>query len=136
RDVIYHGVFGTGLFQTIYRQPASLLAALIMSIEWSLLAGFVAVLGLAFSPLLWVSAAMFLMPMVLAAVAAAQSPAPRHRHWLSRPLIAWLHYRQPIARGWARYSVRLKAKVMKREAEGYRRPHPLPFDQNDRRVLR
>jgi len=24
--VIYHGVFGTGLFQTIYRRPASLLA--------------------------------------------------------------------------------------------------------------
>ena len=25
-DVIYHGVFGTGLFQTIYRRPASLAA--------------------------------------------------------------------------------------------------------------
>jgi glycosyltransferase involved in cell wall biosynthesis len=27
QDVIYHGVFGTGLFQTIYRQPASMVAA-------------------------------------------------------------------------------------------------------------
>ena len=26
-DVIYHGLFGTGLFQTIYRQPASMIAA-------------------------------------------------------------------------------------------------------------
>jgi glycosyltransferase involved in cell wall biosynthesis len=136
RDVIYHGVFGTGLFQTIYRQPASLIAAMLMSIEWNLLAGFVAVLGLAFMPLLWVSAFMFLVPMLLAVIAAAQSSAPRHRHWLSRPLIALLHYRQPIARGWARYSVRLKAKVMKREAAGYRRPKPLPFDKNDHRVLR
>jgi glycosyltransferase involved in cell wall biosynthesis len=136
RDVIYHGVFGTGLFQTIYRQPASLLAALMMSVEWNLLGWFVAVLGLAFAPLLWVSAAIFLTPMLLALIAAIQSPSPRHRHWLSRPLIAWLHYRQPLTRGWARYSVRLKAKVMKREAEGYRRPAPLPFDQNDRRVLR
>ena len=135
-DVVYHGVFGTGLFQTIYRQPASMTAAMLMSIEWHLLGMFVTVLGMAFTPLLWIAGAMFIMPMALAIVAAIQSPAPRHRHWLSRPLIAWLHFRQPIARGWARYSVRLKAKVMKHEAAGYRRPNTLPFDQNDRRTLR
>ena len=32
--------------------------------------------------------------------------------------------------------MRLKAKVMKHEAAGYRRPNTLPFDQNDRRTLR
>lgn len=135
-DVIYHGLFGTGLFQTIYRKPASLIASMMMSLEWHLLAGFVTVLGLALAPLLWVAAVMFVTPVVLAIVAAIQSPMPRHRHPLSRVLIAYLHVRQPIARGWARYSVRLKAKVMGREAAGYRREHPLPLDPIEKRTLR
>jgi GT2 family glycosyltransferase len=127
-DVIYHGVFGTGLFQTIYRRPASMLAAMLMSIEWHLLTGFVMVLGMAFLPLLWVGLGMFLVPIILAIVAAIQSPMPRHKHWLTRPLIAYLHWRQPITRGWARYAVRLKNKIMKGEATGYSRQSDLPYD--------
>ncbi|MCC6424584.1 MAG: glycosyltransferase [Phycisphaerales bacterium] len=135
-DVVYHGFFGTGLFQSIYRKPASLAAMMMMSIEWHLLAAFVTILGLALTPLLWVALIMFLMPPVLSIIAAAQSPMPRHPHWLSRPLIAYLHLRQPITRGWARYSVRLKAKVMKSEAAGYKRAGPLPFDPYEKRTLR
>ena len=135
-DVIYHGVFGTGLFQTIYRRPASIGAMMMMSIEWHLLAGFTLVLALAFSPLFYLAALMFLTPVVLASVAAIQSPMPRHRHWLSRPMIAYLHLRQPIARGWARYSVRLKAKVLKGEARGYKRNKMLPFDPAEPGTLR
>src|SRR4051812_1542206 len=140
-DVVYHGLFGTGLFQTIYRRPASMVAAMLLSIEWHLLYGFIAVLGLAFPhngvtdsigyPLLWGALGMFFVPVALAIVAAYQQPMPRHRHWLTRPLIAYLHYRQPIARGWARYSVRLKAKVLNDEAKGYRRHQELPFDPRD-----
>ena len=83
---------------------------MLMSIEWHLLSAFVVMLGLAFPPLLWVAIMMFAVPVVLATIAAIQSPMPRHRHWLTRPLIAYLHWRQPIARGWARYSVRLKGQ--------------------------
>lgn len=137
-DVIYHGVFGTGLFQTIYRRPASLIVMMLMSIEWHLLAGFVAVLGLAILPLLSVALVMVLTPILLSIVAAIQAPKPKHPHWLSRPLIAWLHYRQPITRGWARYSVRLKNKVMvlRQEARGYDRPQRLPFDPHDQNCLK
>ena len=135
-DVIYHGLFGTGLFQTIYRRPASLAVMMLMSIEWHLLALFVTVLGLAIPPLLWAALAMFLTPVALSIVAGLQAPAPKHRHWLSRPLIALLHYRQPMVRGWARYSVRLKAKVLNRQARGYERKSPLPFDPTDRHTLR
>ncbi len=141
-DVIYHGMFGTGLFQTIYRRPASMVAMMMMSIEWHLLAGFALILGvtlsplgLASSPMLWAAMGMFLTPPLLAIVAAIQARKPRHQHWLTRPLIAWLHYRQPIARGWARYSVRLKNKVMKYQAQGYERPHDLPVDPLDRQTL-
>lgn len=144
-DVIYHGIFGTGLFQTLYRKPASLIAAMLMSIEWHLLAGFVGIMGIAYSPmalllsdwnpLLTLAVGMFIVPMVLACIAAWQAPMPRHRHWLTRPLIAWLHFRQPIARGWARYWVRLKAKVLNGQARGFRRTGRLPFDPNRRNTL-
>lgn len=135
-DVIYHGVFGSGLFQTIYRRQASLVAAMLMSIEWQLLSAFVTILGLAFPPLLWMAILMFAVPCVLSLVAAAQAPMPRHKHWLTRPLIAFLHFRQPIARGWARYSVRLKAKVLQREAKRRGRNRPLPLERENKRTLR
>ncbi|HVT88020.1 MAG TPA: glycosyltransferase [Tepidisphaeraceae bacterium] len=135
RDVIYHGVFGSGLFQTIYRRQASLLAAMLMSIEWHLLSAFFVILGLAFTPLLWVAALMFCVPIVLAIIAAAQAPRIPRKHWLARPLIAYLHFRQPIARGWARYSVRLKAKVLQREAKHQGRPRLLPLDPLSKRTL-
>lgn len=137
-DVIYHGLFGTGMFQTIYRKPASLVAMMMMSVEWHLLTLFIFVLGLAVTPLLTVAGVMVFVPVILALIASIQAPMPRHRHPLSRMLIAYLHYRQPIARGWARYSVRLKNKVLKltRDASGYRRPRALPVDPLDRRTLR
>jgi glycosyltransferase involved in cell wall biosynthesis len=135
-DVIYHGLFGTGLFQTIYRRPASLTVMMLMSIEWHLLTAFVAVLGLVLMPLLWVALVMFITPIAFAAVAAWQAPRPRHPHWFSRVLIAYLHYRQPIARGWARYSVRLKNKILRAEARGYRRTSRLPLDPHDSFTLR
>ena len=135
-DVIYHGVFGTGLFQTLYRKPASLIAAILLSIEWHLLWTFVFLLGLAFSPLLYVAGAMALIPVALAITAALQSPTPKHNTLFTKPLIAYLHFRQPIARGYARYTVRLKAKNMNALARGYTRPNPLPLDPLERRTLR
>ena len=158
RDVIYHGVFGTGLFQTIYRRPTSLAAAMLMSIEWHWLTIFVAVLGLAFIPteafdasrslaglvfqivtkdsLLFAALVMFAIPVVLAITAAAQSPMPKHQHPMSRPLLAWLHFRQPIVRGWARYSVMLRNRVLGTRVEKLSTPADLPTDPGARRVLR
>ncbi len=135
RDVIYHGLFGTGLFQTIYRRPASLVAAMLMSVEWQLLSAFVALMGLAFYPLLVISVMMFLVPVLLAVVASIQAPMPRHPHPLSRLMIAYLHWRQPITRGWARYSVRLKAKVLQTQAQRNRPPRELPLDPKHKRTL-
>jgi glycosyltransferase involved in cell wall biosynthesis len=134
-DVIYHGVFGTGLFQTIYRRPASVVAMMLMSVEWHLLAIFVGLLGLAFAPLLYVALAMILTPVVLAIVAATQAPMPTHKHLLTRPLIAYLHWRQPLTRGLARYTVRLKQKVLNPQAQGYR-GGGFPFDPDEPGTLR
>jgi hypothetical protein len=73
---------------------------------------------------------------VLAGVAAMQAPKPRHRHPLSRLLIAYLHFRQPVTRGWARYSVRLKAKAMQHGVRGMWPNRPLPWDPFDPAILR
>jgi glycosyltransferase involved in cell wall biosynthesis len=139
-DVIYHGMFGTGLFQMIYRRPASIVAAMMMSVEWHLLGAFFFILSLAFLPSPWipltVAGETLLVPALLAIVASLQTPLPKHRNWFTRPLIAYLTFRQPIARGWARYSVQLRHKVMRYEARGYQRPHEFPFDPQDRQTLR
>jgi O-antigen biosynthesis protein len=136
RDVIYHGVFGSALFQTIYRKPASMPLLMMMSIEWHLLAAFMTVLGLALPALWWVAGGMFLAPVALALTAAFQAPPPRHRHPMSRLLIAYLHFRQPITRGWARYHVRLKAKAMQHGVVGMWPAKKLPWDPFDPSTLR
>jgi hypothetical protein len=113
-----------------------MIAAMMMSIEWQLLSVFVTGLGLAIPQLLWVAMAMFATPVVLAIVAAFQAPLPRHTHPLTRWLTAYLHWRQPITRGWARYSVRLRAKVLNIGQPQDRPKRPLPFDPADPQVLR
>ncbi|RYD71680.1 MAG: glycosyltransferase, partial [Verrucomicrobiaceae bacterium] len=45
RPVIYHGVFGQGLFQSIYPTPQSEIAAYVSSIEWVVLTLVMAILG-------------------------------------------------------------------------------------------
>ena len=135
RDVIYHGVFGTGFFQTIYRSQASVLAMMLVSVEWLLLTIFVWVCAVAFWPLVFVAGAMMVTPPILAAIAAYQAElTTRRRHPLMRPLIAYLHLRQPIVRGLARYTVRLRAKTLAAEKLKTER-RALPFDPKDRSRL-
>jgi hypothetical protein len=140
-DVIYHGVFGTGFFQTIYRRQASVLAMMLMSVEWLLLTIFVWICAIAsttgqrISPLTYVAAVMMITPVVLATIAAWQAELPtKRRHWLMRPMIAYLHLRQPIVRGLARYTVRLKAKTLQVDKADLRK-RKLPFDPKDRSTL-
>ena len=134
RDQVHHGTMGTGLFQTLYRRPGSLTLAMAMSLEWHLLAAFLVVCSLIVPPLILVAAAMELAAIVLAAVAAAQQPPARVRRPWSRLLTTYLHWRQPITRGWARYTVRLRGKAAGGGA--VESAGPLPRDPNDRRVLR
>ena len=135
RDVIYHGVFGTGLFQTIYRKQASVLAMMLMSVEWLLLTMFVWICAIAFWPLVYLAAAMMITPVILASIAAWQAQFPtKRRHWLMRPMVAYLHLRQPIVRGLARYTVRLKAKTLTVDKVDLRKRR-LPFAPTDRSTL-
>lgn len=106
---IYHGVWGSSPFQRVYSQPRGLLRALPLMPEWNLLIAVllpVAVAGLFWWPLLWVTPLLLLVvgiPLVDATligvtIPAASGPRSRLRLWWYRGLVAAMHVLQPIVR--------------------------------------
>ena len=134
RGAIQHGPMGTGLFQTLYQRPGGSAAGVVTSLEWHLLAALAFVCGLAWWPLLVVTAGMELAAVAVAARAAWRGPGLAK--WWGRPLVAYLHLRQPIARGAARYRERWRGKGAGAAALGFRMPRALPRDPADRRAVR
>jgi glycosyltransferase involved in cell wall biosynthesis len=111
KPVIYHGVFGQGLFQSIYPTPQSEIAAYLSSIEWVLLTIFIGILGWPLEKLRMVPLAMFLGTffvalsyMMHARIEAKFDTIP------ARLLVAFLAFMQPLGRGWARYFTWMKYK--------------------------
>lgn len=112
--IIYHGVFGSAFFQSIYAAPPSMFLMLMTSLEWHVLVTLplmtlgVAGAGVKFPLLLPLSLASLFASLGLCIVAGKQAEIPKaKRTFWSRPLVAWLFLIQPIVRGWARYSERL-----------------------------
>jgi hypothetical protein len=112
--IIYHGVFGSAFFQSIYAPSPSMLLMLMTSLEWHVLVTLplltlgVAGAGVKFPLLLPLGLASCLASLGLCVVAGKQAEIPKaKRTFWSRPLVAWLFLVQPIVRGWARYSERL-----------------------------
>jgi len=104
RPVIYHGVFGTGLFQTLYEPPASLISHLPLSFEWIMAAVALTLLGLALTPLALAGLAMLGASLVWACNRAAFAKLPpAYDDWWSRAIIMLLTMSQPVLRGWTRY---------------------------------
>lgn len=125
RPVIYHGVFGQGLFQSIYPTPQSDVAAYVSSIEWVGLTCFILVLSFAFPSLRLIPylmfGATFLVALSYMIHARIES---RHDTIFARLLVAWLALKLPINRGWARYFTWLKFKqtpkaVLERRDKGH-----------------
>ncbi|MEA3210824.1 MAG: hypothetical protein QOE70_3881 [Chthoniobacter sp.] len=111
RPVIYHGVFGEGLFQSIYPTPQSETAAYLSSIEWVALALLVGILGWPLENLRMVPLLMFLSTflvslsyMIHARIEAKFDTIP------ARLLVTFLAFVQPLVRGWARYFTWMKYK--------------------------
>jgi glycosyltransferase involved in cell wall biosynthesis len=114
QPVIYSGVFGRGLFQTLYEPPAPLLAYLPLTLEWNVLSLlFLGVLVLTGSNPLW-GLLPFLLSWVLCLVGAWKAPIdPRFEGLRGRLLVALLIYLGPLVRSWERYKWRIQrlAKV-------------------------
>jgi GT2 family glycosyltransferase len=126
--IVHHGVFGAGLFQTVYAAPQVWWPLLVLSLEWWTV--LCLMLGLApvanpLAPLArlgilgsWATSPfanpLFLVPVLMLATTAgiawlvagqASPPVHQRRRW-SRFLIAAMHIAQPVERGWARYKTR------------------------------
>ena len=110
RFVIYHGVFGSGLFQTLYTPEPAGLATLVTSLEWHVLITLGGVLLTLLWPALWPLPLLTFAASLVVAIGAAGTvdlPVWQRKRW-SRPLVALLYLLQPIARGWPRYAHRLR----------------------------
>ncbi|MEY4200034.1 MAG: hypothetical protein RLZZ265_1774 [Verrucomicrobiota bacterium] len=112
--IIYHGVFGSAFFQSIYTPPPSMFLMLMTSLEWHVVVTLplmtlgLAGVGVKFPLLLPLGLASAFVSVVLCLVAGAQAEIPKaKRTFWSKPLVALLFLIQPIVRGWARYSERL-----------------------------
>jgi len=109
RPVIYSGVFGRGLFQTLYEPPSSLAAVLPLSFEWNVVAGLLALLGLTGGGWRLLLTVPLLLTWTLCINGAWKAPIdPRFRGLKARALIALLIYLGPILRGWERLKWRVK----------------------------
>jgi GT2 family glycosyltransferase len=128
QPVIHHGIFGTGLFQTIYSPTQVWWPLMLLSPEWWFLAlsmlclapvwnpaallaraGFLGAFAYSplANPLLLLPIAMLAITLGIAWMVAGQATPPVHqRRFWSRLLIAAMHVAQPVERGWARYKSR------------------------------
>jgi GT2 family glycosyltransferase len=115
KPIVHHGVFGAGLFQTLYSPPQVWWPLLVHSLEWWVL--MLLLLGVALAAelagfgawLLAVPAAMLAATLGVAYLVAGQASPPLHqRRFWSRLLIAAMHVAQPVERGWARYKTRFQ----------------------------
>jgi GT2 family glycosyltransferase len=112
RPVIYHGVFASGFFQTLYAPAPAFGLMLGTSLEYHILVTLpLGVLSLSFNGLLPLALSSGLISVGICALAAAQAELPpRQRRWWSRGLVGLLFFLQPIWRGWTRYRWRLNVR--------------------------
>jgi GT2 family glycosyltransferase len=112
RPIIYHGLFGSGMFQTLYTSNPAFALMLCASLEYHVLVTLpLLVLSVPIPALLPLALASMLLSLGVCAVAGAQARVPKTklRVW-SKPLVGLLFFLQPIWRGWARYQGRLSLR--------------------------
>ncbi len=110
--IIYHGLFGSAFFQSIYAAPPSFGIVVATSLEYHVLVTLpLFVLGSVVPPLRAFGVASLLFSVAVCAVAAWQADLPSaKRRWWSRPLVALLFLLQPVVRGWARHHGHLRGQ--------------------------
>jgi O-antigen biosynthesis protein len=110
KPIVYHGTFGTGMFQCVYQPGPAHWAMLASTLEWHVGVLVAALIALFWTPAVFLACGMMLLPPLVAVLQARQARlAPGHDGFLSRCLIAGLCYLQPLVRSWARYRTRLLA---------------------------
>jgi GT2 family glycosyltransferase len=112
--IIYRGLFGSAPFQTIYASEPAVTLTLLTTLEYHVLVTLpLWVLSVTFLPLLPLALASLLISVGVCLTAGVQAALPKaKRRWWARPLVALLFFLQPISRGWARYSGRLRLRPL------------------------
>ncbi len=108
--IVYHGRFGSGPFQIIYRHNRYSLWAYFTVLEWHALAGLMLLLSIASLPLAAVSGVMWCLSLTAALRMAVAAPLPDNSPAWCRPLVFALHLAQPVVRSSNRYLYRLSRK--------------------------
>ena len=104
RPIVYHGIFGEGLFQSIYPRPQSELAAYLSSVEWFALTIFLFGLGIFLPALRIVPYLMFGGTLCVALSYMVRAHIePKFDTIIARLLVMCLAFVQPLVRGWSRY---------------------------------
>lgn len=109
QPAIYSGVFGRGLFQTLYQPSASLLSYLPLTLEWNVASAVLFMSALLSGGYPWVGAAMFLASCGWCVAGALRAGIdPRFQGVGARLLVALLIYLGPMVRGIERYKWRIR----------------------------
>ena len=109
KPVIYHGVFGSAGFQSLYASEPEHLLMFCTTLEYYLFATLpLWILSATFHYLLPLAIANLLCSLGVCVAAGMQASLPRNKkRWWSRPLVTLLFFLQPLVRGWARLHGRL-----------------------------
>lgn len=116
--IVYHGVFGSSWFQTLYAaQPVGLLS-FFSSLEYDVVLTMpLLVLSMHFPWLLPLAITSLGLSLGVCVASGLQAQLPRNkRRWWSRPVVALLYFLQPIVRGWARYQGQLGLQLAPQNA--------------------
>ena len=120
RPVIYSGVFGRGLFQTMYEAPSSLAASLPLTFEWSAASLALALVGIIGGGWWWLLIVPLLATWGVCVNGALQAPIDKRFGGFNltgvraRALAAVLIYLGPLLRGWER--IKWRVKLMRPQA--------------------
>ena len=104
RPVVYAGVYGRGLFQTLYQPPSSFIAHLPSTLEWNVLALGLLAWAVARGGMAWLGAVPFAITAASCVAAALRARVDaRGAGARGRALISLLTYAGPLLRGLERY---------------------------------
>ena len=125
RPVIYSGIFGRGLFQTLYEPPSSLTAVLPLTFEWSAASILLALAGLVGGGWWLLLAVPLLATWAMCVNGAMKAPIDKRFDGpKARALVALLIYLGPLLRGLERIKWRVR--------ETRARPHAAPATTEQR----
>jgi GT2 family glycosyltransferase len=106
---IYTGVFGRGLFQTLYQPPPSIISCLPLTLEWNLVSVLLLVCAFVFGGIFWVGLAPLFLTLSRCVASALRAPvAAPFRGLRATLLVTFLIYMGPLFRTLERYRWRIR----------------------------